>query len=725
MAAHKLQVFLAGRFDEHKVLRIALKEKINKLPLAEAIDLNDNAPDEQPAIARCYEAVDRAELIVLLVGTEYGTPPEGQKHSYTHLEHKRALSYGSKPILPFLIGDAHRQPFSLQNYANENLGQWVDEIRKKHTPSYLDGSLDENQLASDIFDEVLAWLVEIFVDVDAGELEDVGDDGVETLQDSPIRLEELLDAPKMSTDRPPKDQPLKILAEDHAKEALNALKLHFPQVAIHHLIKARELAPLDISVGYWLARLLIATGRRPNCKKGLQIALLCARVASGQETQLKLESMACNVLAARASERLGEDELAMQYAQTAENEMPTHWMAKLEYGRQLAFAGKKVAALGMAEEAFWLRPETINQVQSDIAYRGMRKDLDGFRMRLRRTVNEKFDSISLVESRIHEFQMKLSIDEITPLATDFSLLQSQSVASPETDRVVWEVDVDYPNDSQRSERRSILRLIGQGRSSAKSSLQMLQDCAKRLSVDAVAFEFGGDKGYTPAIKEHLQTEIDIVNDEIGTLTQQQNEAGQQLEQHDERRAAVLRGSMWAGGLAIVIAAAAVLADYPAIAGLLVALIGIGAWLAYREFKSLQTTSLAFLTKAETLRRKLTHATGVSDDLKDAWRRFEVGELRLRENIGVFCDLTNQFEIAGLEKLPLSPVVPMGRKGNQTLVRANSKKALELQIEVDDQLLPLSLRYLREDPPAKSKYWVARRANSGATVILSRSAAYFQ
>src|SRR5437588_8990289 len=103
MAVHKLQVFLASRFDEFKELREELRNRVNalKVPPVEAIDLNDNAPDSRPPLSRCYEAVDQAELFVLLVGDTYGTGPKGHQESYTHLEYRHALNDGAKAVLPF------------------------------------------------------------------------------------------------------------------------------------------------------------------------------------------------------------------------------------------------------------------------------------------------------------------------------------------------------------------------------------------------------------------------------------------------------------------------------------------------------------------------------------------------------------------------------------------------------------------------------------------------
>jgi hypothetical protein len=343
MAIHKLQVFLSSRFDEFNELRARLREKINgmKIPPADAVDLNDNAVGSKPPLSRCFEAVDRSELFVLLVGDTYGDSVSGRKESYTHLEHKRALNDESITVFPFLVGSTHHKDPHRQHYTDPRLGQWIAEIRTHHTPSYLDPAHSPEQLANQIFDQVRDRLLELSIDVDDGDLEDVGDDGDGISEETPIDLDQL---GAMLSVKPSIEQPLRTLAANHAKEALGALRMGLPVIAIQHLRQAVDLVPLDIILGYWLSRLIIATGRLKQCAEGRRVALLCARIASREENELQLETMACYVLAARASERLGDLEEAKGYAKRAHDDMPYHWMAKLEYGRQLIFSGEKEPA---------------------------------------------------------------------------------------------------------------------------------------------------------------------------------------------------------------------------------------------------------------------------------------------------------------------------------------------------------------------------------------------
>jgi tetratricopeptide (TPR) repeat protein len=707
MAIHKLQVFLASRFDEFHELRAALKSRINRLkvPAVEAIDLNDNAADSEPPLSRCYEAVDRAELFLLLVGNTYGTNLKGYKESYTHLEYRRARRDGSKTILPFLIGNVHHRNFDQRHYDDRQLGAWVSEIRKSHTPSYQDENLDAEQLASNIFDEVLARLVELFWNVDEGDIEGDRDETPGLPEDSPIKLEQLANSPRISKDKANSEQLLKILAANHAKEALAALNLSLPQVAIHHLRKAAELAPLDIVIGYWLARLLVATGRRKQCLEAQRIALLCARVAGEQDNEHELKAMACRIIAVRASERLGELDLALEYAKTAHDDMRHHWMAKLEYGRQLALAGNKNAALDKAGEAFWLRPDLIRQIQRDVAYRALGKDFEQFRATLRQTVIQETEQITRLESRIREFSQALGVGE----AAVYPGAESAEVP--------------------RYEQRTVLQTIGAGRVSVKSSFQILQKCAKKLLADSVSFApdgIDGVRGLTPETKEHIQERIRDVKLEIDNYSEQLSEAKQGAKQASEEITVVMRRSIWGGVLILAIAIAiAVLTDVMVTTAITIAIIVLGGWGVWRMVQSLEADKAKNLASAQDSDLKLEDAGRRLAELTDAMSLFEATESELRRNTKNFCKLIDQFETTGLSRLPFSPAVPIDRKGTQDLGRADASKAEKLGNAFDAELLPLQLRFIAESSTPKSKYWLARRVRSGEIEAWNRSAAYFQ
>ena len=703
MAIHKLQVFLASRFDEFQELRAALKSRINglKAPAVEAIDLNDNAVDSEPPLSRCYEAVDRAELFLLLVGNTYGTSPKGYKESYTHLEYRRARRDGAKTILPFLIGTLHHRDFKPEHYYDKPLGAWVSEIRKTHTPSYQDGSLSAEQLASNIFDEVVARLFEIFWDVDEGDSEDAHNETLGIPEDSPIKLEQIAHSPTISKDKADREQLLKIFAANHAKEALAALNLSLPQVAIHHLRKAVELAPLDIVLGYWLARLLIATGRRKQCLEAQRIALLCARVAESQDDERKLEVMACRVLVVRASERLDELDLAKEYAEATHNDMPHHWMAKFEYGRQLALAGNKKDALEMAGAAFWLRPNLMHQIQRDASYRALGKDFEQFWVALRQTVIEETERIARVEALIQGFAQGLGVGETIVY----------SVAGP---------------PHEQYERLTIMQMIGAGRASVKSSLQILRQCAQKLLADSLSFTFNGVKGLIPEVKDQIQAKLRTVETDGDTYSKHLSIAKQNAEQSTEEIITVMRWSIGGGLLLLAIAVImAIFTNAIVIAAFIIVIIGIGVWVVWQRVQSLEASKASSIASVESLGRKLVKASDEAVELTDAMLLFEATESKLQKNTESFCELVNQFERAGLRRIAFAPAVPIDRKGTQELVRSDSDKANNLGIAFDAEVLPARLRFLIGSSTPKSKYWLARRVKSGEFETLSRSSAYFQ
>src|SRR5688572_28917913 len=79
------EVFIASNFEEFVPLRAEIKRAIDDARFARAIDLNDNAADPRSAMQRSRAWVRKAEGLVLLVGEKYGSIPDGQQHSYTHL----------------------------------------------------------------------------------------------------------------------------------------------------------------------------------------------------------------------------------------------------------------------------------------------------------------------------------------------------------------------------------------------------------------------------------------------------------------------------------------------------------------------------------------------------------------------------------------------------------------------------------------------------------------
>ena len=404
MAVKKLQVFLASAFEEFSELRRELATRINRRrsPPVEAIDLNDNAPDSRPPLDRCFEGVDRAEIVVVLVGERYGasSAPGMPKESYTHLEYRRAVENRSKIILPFVIDGRDPRSTEVHDVRDEHLRRWIVEIEANQCISRLDSRLSPTELASEIYEAVAERIFEAFTDtvgVPGADDEEDEDAAPAFAEDAPIKRSELAEAPKLRPEPRSREQPLRTAAAEHAREALEALEVGLPLVAIHHLRKAVDLIPLDIVLSYWLARLLIATGGVAECKEGRQHAQRCARVAERTPDAPDLAGMGALVLAARANERLRDPEAALAAARAAYDAASHHWLAKLELGRQCALSGLDDEAMKYANEAFWVRPDCILRIRRDSAYSTLGP-------RVERLWEELRESVAREEKRIVDLE---------------------------------------------------------------------------------------------------------------------------------------------------------------------------------------------------------------------------------------------------------------------------------------------------------------------------------
>lgn len=243
MPIEKHQVFVSSRFEEFHEVRRALKARLDRVkrPPVNAVDLNDNSSDTRPPLRRCYDAVDRADVFVLILGETYADDPKTDL-SYSHLEYRRALTSRTRVILPFLIAGTglHERGQTVQD---PRLDDFVKEVRRKHCLSELDVRLGAERLASDMFEVVLERLWEIFEDeTDHVELDEPAATGGATgiFQESPIKRSQLALSP-MEENGEGGLSLLRRLANDHAREALKALSIGLAPLAVQHLRRSVEL----------------------------------------------------------------------------------------------------------------------------------------------------------------------------------------------------------------------------------------------------------------------------------------------------------------------------------------------------------------------------------------------------------------------------------------------------------------------------------------------------
>ena len=690
MPVQKLQVFLAGRFDEFADLRNALRDRINKVrrPEVEAVDLNDNLADHHPPIVRCYEAVERAEIIVLLVGETYGEEVEGHRASYTHLEYRHAHEDG-RTILAYDVRSSPGKP------SDSRVRDWLKEIESNQTVSRMDITLGPERLASDIFESVFERLWEIAAEGDVPGDDDVDENG-RGWDESPIKRDQLNRVPRPADAA---SHPLKALAAGHASQAFDALALNMPETAIHQLRKAVDLSPLEIVPAYWLARMLIATGRFVDCREGLRLALRCANIASQRDDAPDLAGMAALILAARASERLNDADGALGYAQAAHEEKSHHWLAKVELGRQYALKGMSDDALKYAGEAFWLRPDAIQKIQGDPAYRDLGQPFDDFRRRLRDKVQSDTEEILRVEVALRELAATRSGDT------------AESIPSEPT-----------PDDGRKP---SLLHVVRLARFSARRSLELVRKWAAQLAGEVRSFTVGSYKGLNQATQEQIQQSIEGASTNVVTLEQK-------LRTEKEAMARASQETLYlalAAFLAVILLGAGIW-NYASnsewgIFALLVVLslfAFVGFSMGYQSIGSRNKTAEK---NCAQLGSKLQQAQATLAALNDAGRQFDIRAAEICEETRRFCTAVNAFEKAAARRLPFAPAVPRLRRDTTDIIRIDDEEAAEDGVLVDRDLLPADLKYLVMDgSPPTATHWFVRRVGTRTPDYLNRSAAYF-
>ncbi len=141
MGSNKKEIFLASRFKEFEEIRIKLVKNINKYPFMEAVDLNDNQASPNSPLEESLLRARKSEVMILLVGETYGTIPNGETKSYTHLEYSEAIKKESNTdVLTYCIGKAYAGGNIVCSENDENLRQWQKELPGKRLSIYEDPS---------------------------------------------------------------------------------------------------------------------------------------------------------------------------------------------------------------------------------------------------------------------------------------------------------------------------------------------------------------------------------------------------------------------------------------------------------------------------------------------------------------------------------------------------------------------------------------------------------
>lgn len=416
MASLTPVVFLSSRFEEFQPIR----ERVKRVLLYEAaipcrvIDLAENYPDNDPPWLISQDAVKAADIMVLLVGHSYGTPPAGHTRSYVHLEYEAACNRGSKiAVLPYFFDAAQKSD-------QPDLRRFCDEIIKRNTYSELSfaNGASENafQIVQHVQRKALSLLSAVAGTADIGmpadEMEDPDrDEGLQEdrrianhprLSLEPTGLETWSEAEILA-------HPARVAAGEQNREAAKALQAGEWRRAAWHLGQALERQPWELASLYWSARLRLVSGRLDDSRRALALALRAARVADNEVQGADNIPLAAScILASRAAAQLDDSLSAAEYAGRAVKAARHYWLTHYEMARQHAQAGDARNVVAELRSTFYLRPGIWQLVAKDATFVAFRTHCDDERRRIdgetRRDVDQILQKEAVLWSAMEAFR---------------------------------------------------------------------------------------------------------------------------------------------------------------------------------------------------------------------------------------------------------------------------------------------------------------------------------
>ncbi|HEX2163428.1 MAG TPA: DUF4062 domain-containing protein [Thermoanaerobaculia bacterium] len=479
MPAETFTVFLASSFSELRELRGALRKAIDghpALPLR-TIDLDDGRARHRPPLAQSLDAVRRSDVTVVLVGTQYGGCPPGRSESYTHLEYREASNSGSGTVLVYLVGHAGAEQAARAD--DPRLASWCREILENHTPVFF-AEPDVETVVGSVLVDVQRAIFDMLSEaqrrtLDAFDLEE--GDGEGPSRQELMRLAERFDgeaaldlraSARLSSDEALL-RPARAAAAEQQREGFRALDLGERAVAIRHFATAADLIPLDPVVNYWRARLLLATGRRQDCREAEAHALRAYRLlkAEGQP----FAAAVALLIASRAASRLGNGQDGVTRATQAIELAGWYAGAHLELAARHAEAGELGLAASCVEDAFFCHPPSaLRALHGDPSLRRHRRWAGEVRARLAAKVERAARAVLTEEARTAE-----ALGAGAPAVTEPA-------------------------------RNSVLAWLGAARDSAGRQLEMLEQAARSARARIDRLREALDSGRSQAEQAAAQAE---------------------------------------------------------------------------------------------------------------------------------------------------------------------------------------------------------------------------
>lgn len=334
----KNEIFIASRFNEFLDLRNFLKDKITEYSYLEAIDLNNNEASHRSPLNESLFYVKKSQIMLLLVGETYGTIPEGEEYSYTHLEYKEAVKENSNTrVLVFCIGSSYSGT-EIKYSEDKNLKNWQIELENNHRLKKFSGNEDTQFIAEKILIDLQSSLYDLNItnlEIDSGsekeldlEISAIDDDFLEDSEvaflDNKMNDIEEIDLIKNEDDVIDGFDllkiPNKLASIEQKKEAQYAIDLKDYSTAIKHLKKSLQLRPLDFETNYWLAKLYITSAKKSLFYDIEEYLLRAAKIAENQNSNFKASH--CYQLIVQASIFSDKKEEGLKYLELAEELTP-------------------------------------------------------------------------------------------------------------------------------------------------------------------------------------------------------------------------------------------------------------------------------------------------------------------------------------------------------------------------------------------------------------------
>jgi len=423
MANLKKEIFLASRFKEFEEIRKQLVEKINNYNFMEAIDLNDNQASHRSPLEESLFHVRKAEIMILLVGETYGTIPEGETKSYTHLEYLEAIKESSNTrVLVFCIGKPYAGEYIEYSKKDENMKQWQIELEKNHRLSKFGDETDVDNIVEKIMIMLLSSVYElnpeenlILSQDDELYLEDLQNEDDNFLYDDEVefldnKLSEQKEIGITDVDEEVEGFDLlkipgKLAALEQKKEAQKAIEIQDYYTARMHLKKALEFRPLDFETNYWLAKLYVASAKKNLFFEIEEYLLRAARIAMQDNNPFKASH--CYQLIIQASIFSDKENEGLKYIALAEEITPNFARLYYEKAKFMLYFGHRDEAKDALKQAMNIRMEILRDIASDPFFLEYKDVIDEIKVEMKKHLHRSCYAILSQENSINQ---KFNID---------------------------------------------------------------------------------------------------------------------------------------------------------------------------------------------------------------------------------------------------------------------------------------------------------------------------